>query len=152
MQRGRWRALTRLALCAGGLMAGCGPTPTVGGPAPGGGTPAPGTFASLVSDVFVPYCSSTACHGGASPNYYPQLDADTTYDQIVGAPATQASLNLVEPNDPAASYLVLKLRDQQAGAGGSGTVMPPPYAAEGQLDEATIEAIEAWISNGAPND
>ena len=56
---------------------------------------------------------------------------------------------LVEPFDPANSYLVLKLRGTAGDAGGVASPMPIGDAA---LDESDIQAIEAWIANGAPND
>ena len=58
-------------------------------------------------------------------------------------------MNLVEPFDPANSYLVLKLRDVAGTVGSVGTPMP---IGDALLDESEIQAIEAWIANGAPND
>jgi len=55
----------------------------------------------------------------------------------------------VEPFEPANSYLVLKLRGTAGEVGGVASPMPIGEAA---LDESDIQAIEAWIANGALND
>jgi len=53
-----------------------------------------------------------------------------------------------EPGDPQASYLVHKLRGTGSQVGGTDALMPP----DGQLDEAEVLTIEAWITNGANDD
>jgi OmcA/MtrC family decaheme c-type cytochrome len=108
-------------------------------------------FASLVQEVFVPRCATTACHGAGANS--PRLDAAGAYDGLLGpggaGAASSSPLPLVTPNDPQKSYLVHKLRGDAASVGGSvATLMPP----DGALAPADIAAIEAWISNGAPND
>ncbi len=109
-------------------------------PATGGGATA--SFSSIVQTILVPRCATSACHatGGTAPN----LEASAAYGALVGIQSTQASLNLVEPNQVEQSYLVLKLR----GTGSVATIMPT----DGALSPADVAAIEAWISNGAPND
>jgi hypothetical protein len=114
-------------------------------PASGGGANA--KFSSIVSTILEPRCASTACHAaGATP---PRLDATGAYGAIVGVPSGQSALLVVKANEPAASYLVHKLRGTAASVGGSvATLMPT----DGALAPADIAAIEAWIANGAPND
>jgi hypothetical protein len=56
---------------------------------------------------------------------------------------------MVKPNDPESSYLVHKLRGDATAVGGSNATPMPP---DGALSAADLAAIEAWISNGAPND
>lgn len=107
------------------------------------------SFSSIAQNVLGPRCASTACHGGNPPAYYPQLDPEVAYDATVGRPSLQASMNLVEPGAPEASYLLLKLRGEAGSAGGVPTPMP---IGDTLLDPADIAAIEAWISSGAPND
>lgn len=114
-----------------------------------------GTFSSIVQAVLVPRCATAACHSGPPPAPPPQLDADAAYAALVGpsgvgVPSQQSSLKLVEPGAPERSYLVYKLRGD-AGAVGGSTPTPMPIG-DSLLDEATIQAIEAWIANGAPND
>jgi hypothetical protein len=105
------------------------------------------SFSAIVAQVLVPRCASTACHAaGATP---PQLDAAGAYAALVGVPSGQSSLAFVQPGAPERSYLVFKLRGDAASAGGSvATIMPT----DGALSPSEIAAIEAWITNGAPND
>ena len=140
----------RLGLMVGALCA-CQPAPRVGPPTQGG-VAADGHFSSLVQTIFVPRCATSACHAGGipPPNAPLNLEAENAYGQLVGVPAAQLpGMNLVEPGDPANSYLVLKLRGTAGDAGGVASLMPLASAA---LDEADIEAIEAWIADGAQND
>lgn len=105
------------------------------------------TFSGIVSGILVPRCASAACHAaGATP---PQLDAAGAYGALVGVQSGQSSLPYVKPYDPEGSYLVHKLRGDATSVGGSvGTLMPP----DGALSPADLSAVEAWITNGAPND
>jgi hypothetical protein len=144
---------TQIAVLAGAsLLAACEAAPRIGAKTdPGGGVQA-GTFASIVQDVLVPRCATSACHAGGipPPNAPLNLEAENAYAQLVGAPATQLpTMTLVEPGDPANSYLLLKLRGTAGDAGGTPGIMP---LYEASLDDAELAAIEAWISEGAPND
>ena len=69
------------------------------------------------------------------------------YADIVGKPAPEApQLAYVRPGNPAASYLLEKVRGD---AGISGSRMPldgPPY-----LTSQQIAGLAAWIQAGAPN-
>lgn len=77
------------------------------------------------------------------------LDLSNAYATIVGMPSSQVSgVSLVEPGSSADSYLLAKLRGEQAQLGGVGIQMPAGGAAP--LDDATISVIEAWIDAGAP--
>jgi hypothetical protein len=108
------------------------------------------SFASIVQGILVPRCASAACHGGSPPAAFPRLDPEGAYDAIVGVESQQASgVMLVKPLDPAASYLLLKLRGEAGSVGGLATVMPIGDAA---LDPSDLAAVEAWIANGAPHD
>jgi OmcA/MtrC family decaheme c-type cytochrome len=122
-------------------------TEVVHGLLPAVGTAASASFSSIVQNILVPRCATSACHAtGGTP---PILEASTAYSALVSAPSGQSSLLLVAPSAPDASYLVYKLRGNAGAVGGSTlTVMPT----DGALAPADIAAIEAWISNGAPND
>jgi hypothetical protein len=141
------RALAGVALLVGLSLTGCEPAPRVGAelpPVPGGET---ATFSGIVENVLVPRCATSACHSspqaGIPPPAFPALDPDVAYEQLVNASSGQAPLDLVAPGDPDNSYLLQKLQ-------GTGSMMLMPT--DGKLDDATIEAIAAWIRNGAPND
>jgi OmcA/MtrC family decaheme c-type cytochrome len=115
-----------------------------------GATPVGASWSSIVQNVIVPRCASAACHGGNPPTAFPQLDAEVAWEAMVDVPSQQASgMDMIEPFDPGASYLVLKLRGEAASAGGVATPMP---IGDAMLDPSDIAAIEAWIANGAPND
>jgi hypothetical protein len=83
------------------------------------------------------------CHGASALGGL-DLSADA-HAALVGAPsATVPGATLVVPGDPAASFLSAKLRaDLQPGEGGS---MPPGAP----LSAALLDAVDAWISDGAP--
>jgi hypothetical protein len=122
------------------------------GLAPAGGGGVGTTFSSIVTGVLVPRCASAACHSGSPPVAFPSLEAGVAWQAMVGVPSGQASgMNMVEPGAPERSYLMFKLRNDAAAAGGS-VATPMPPAGDTLLDPADIAAIEAWILNGAPND
>lgn len=123
-----------------------------GGSAGGGGASA--TYSSISASIFVPRCATAACHGGGPPppsGVPVSLDRAVGWSQLVSVPSVQAPLKLVEPGQPERSYLVNKLRATATSVGGLGDRMPPSYAGDA-LTEDEIQAFEAWISSGAPND
>jgi hypothetical protein len=68
----------------------------------------------------------------------------------VNVDSQQASgVKLVKPNDPGASYLLLKMRGEGGSVGGIATPMP---IGDAMLSPSELAAFEAWILNGAPND
>jgi hypothetical protein len=120
----------------------------------GGGGGASATYSSLSASIFVPRCATAACHGGGPPppsGVPVSLDAAVGWSQLVSVPSVQAPLKLVEPGRPEGSYLVNKLRATATSVGGLGDRMPPTYAGDA-LTEEEIQAVESWISRGAPND
>jgi hypothetical protein len=139
-----------IALATVALTTACLVAPSVGPPVPGGGVISISpTFSSISEVVLVPKCATSACHSGNPPANAPvSLDADRAWQELVGVPSTQAGISLVEPGSPGASYLVNKVRGTQGEVGGLNLM---PLNAE-PLSEDEILAIEAWITNGAPND
>lgn len=101
------------------------------------------SLATDLEPLFATYCS---CHVSGVAGVF-DLGGDP-YDQVVGAPSTQVpAMNLVEPYDPYASYMWLKLNNTQASVGGYGDQMPrlaPP------LEQPEMDLIQAWILEGAP--
>lgn len=107
----------------------------------GGDTPLTADFVSIQEHVFTPIC--TACHAGAGAPQGLRLDAANSYGLLVGVSSQeQPSLMRVKPGDPSGSYLVQKLEGRAA----VGARMPlgGPY-----LDQATIDVIRQWITDGA---
>jgi hypothetical protein len=111
----------------------------------GGGTvPLTPEFASIQSNVLTPVCAP--CHGGAGAPQGLRLDAENSYDALVGVPSSEVpGLLRVEPGDPDSSYLVQKL-EGRASVGGR---MPLGQPA---LPDATILVIRQWIQDGALQD
>jgi hypothetical protein len=127
--------LAAACLALGACGSGDGFQPAAGG----GGLQA--TFDSIQANVFTPICEQ--CHSGAGAPFGLRLDAANSYALLVGIQSGQNSAFLrVEPNDPAASYLIRKLE----GTAGTGERMPaglPP------LPQADIDVIRQWITDGA---
>ena len=63
---------------------------------------------------------------------------------LIARPASQSGLDLVEPGDSSRSYLLFKLRGEQAGVG-SGQQMPRDSQ---PLSDYEIETIAVWIDEG----
>jgi len=105
---------------------------------------------SIAVAVLVPSCGFSSCHGGTYPEEDLALSDADSLRALVGHPSAQdPSRNLVVAGDPAASYLIDKLRNRNMTAtdslGNEATVMPP----EQELCEARIASVEAWIEAGA---
>jgi hypothetical protein len=98
--------------------------------------------------------SATSCHGGAAPTghvIYAGTPAQV-YAQLVNAvPANAPSGQgwvLVKPGDPAHSWILEKVTQDQPGGSGYGTRMPQ---AAPNLCQPTVDTLSAWISAGAQN-
>ena len=107
----------------------------------------PVSLADIQNQVFGPVCSG--CHsgpsGGALPAGMDLSSAADSFTNLVGVSSDQVSLNRVEPGDPDNSYLIRKL---EGGPDIIGSRMPQggPF-----LDQATVDTIRQWISEGAQN-
>lgn len=111
------------------------------------GEPAEPTFANVQAIID----ASCSCHFSApsAANGMLEMPMGDSYGALVGVKSPTTDLNLVEPSDPAQSYLYLKLAGGFEEAGGAGTLMPPVM---GLMDEAKVALVEAWIAAGALND
>ena len=103
------------------------------------------TLQSIQDNVFTPMCA--VCHTGPTgPNLPGGQDLSTaaaSFASLVDVPSIQQpAIMRVARNDSANSYLVHKLE----GTAAVGNQMPAggPF-----LDQATLDAIRAWIDNGA---
>lgn len=109
------------------------------------------TFASIEANILHPRCA-VVCHGRIDPPAGLDLETDP-YAAIVGVPASGTmcagvGLDRVEPGDPAASLLYLKVQAKRDG------VDPPcgdgmPQGARPALSDEEIGVIEEWITAGA---
>jgi hypothetical protein len=114
-------------------------------------------LAFIEQKIFVAACNFSGCHGSATDSGKLDLRAGMSHDQLVGASSKiDTSRKLVVPNDVAASYLMLMLRDlppamaSPPGNAPPGSVGFMPQAAP-TLCCQKLEAIERWINAGAPN-
>ena len=105
------------------------------------------TLTQIQTQVFSPRCAG--CHSGPTSSNLPSgmnlSNAAASHDALVDVTSLQVALDRVEPGDPDNSYLIRKL---EGGPDISGSQMPQggPF-----LDQATIDMIRQWISDGAPN-
>ncbi len=105
------------------------------------------TFTRVQNQVFNASCAFSGCHGGSSPAQGLNLSAGQSYDMIVNtASAQQPSLDRIEPNDPASSYLYLKIIGDPSI---TGSRMPRGAPA---LSQELMDLVRDWIERGAPND
>lgn len=106
-------------------------------------TPVAVTFDDIQANVFTPSCATAGCHRGAAPPQGLNLEAGMAFSNLVDVPSTQVpNLDRVEPGDPDNSYLIQKLE----GSAALGAQMPFGGT---PLDQAVIDDIRQWISDGA---
>jgi phage tail protein X len=105
------------------------------------------TLSMIQTEVFTPTCSG--CHSGPTSNSLPSgmdlSSAASSFAALVNVPSLQVgALNRVTPGDTVNSYLIQKLE----GTAAVGSRMPRggPF-----LDQATMDMIEQWINDDAPN-
>ncbi len=103
----------------------------------------PLSYAADVQPLWDAHCLGTGCHEGATPAQSLDLTGDS-YANVVGVPSTEASPNLVEPGDPDASYLVLKIE-------GDGSILGNRMPSVGEpLTEDELALVRNWVAQGAP--
>lgn len=112
----------------------------------GGSTPA-SDYTTVVQPIWNANC--TACHTGGAPPAGLSLASAVSYAQLVNVPASQSTLDRIEPFSPNNSYVWHKLNGTQGGppANGSGGQMPAGGAPP--LSPANLSSISSWISGGA---
>lgn len=103
-------------------------------------------FSEIQANIFAPNCATTGCHLGAGAPQGLRLDDANSYGMLVGVPSSESSSTLrVAPGDPDNSYLIQKLE----GSASVGAQMPLGAPA---LEQASIDVIRQWISDGAIDD
>jgi hypothetical protein len=141
----------------GGTAAGGG-TSTGGGTASGGphlsapdcGTPDDaGTATDIYNDIVEGYgCNAGGCHGGEMYQHFVIQDAPSLRSVWINVSADERTgFNRVTPGNVDTSYVLYKLLNEQADAGGSGDQMPQggPY-----LSDADVCKVLSWVKAGAP--
>ncbi len=107
------------------------------------------SFAAHIQPIFTGNCAfASGCHAGPNPQQGMNLSAGQAYSNVVNVFSNQVPrLRRIEPNNPDSSYLVLKLQGVAGSVGGLGTRMP----LGGQLTQAQIDTVRAWVAGGALN-
>ena len=101
------------------------------------------TLDAIQANVFTPNCTNAGCHSGGSPAQGLNLEDGNSFTNLVNVASVQVpALNRVTPGDPDNSYLIQKLE----GTAAVGGQMP---AIGGPLNQAVIDDIRLWITNGA---
>src|SRR5450631_1024691 len=110
----------------------------------------PVTLTQLQTQIFTPICS--VCHTGVGTTLpgVQNLTAGHTFANIVGvASLEQPTLKRIKPSDPTNSYLLQKI---EGAPGITGARMPFGCPTTTPcLDQATIDLVKTWISQGALN-
>ena len=111
-------------------------------------TPA-ATLAAIQAAIFSPRCAVPFCHDSTTAAGDLVLEADTSYDALVGVAPTVEAASLagmlrVDPGAPDNSFLLSKLAGPPLGQGSRMPLTGAP------LDDADMALIRAWILAGAP--
>jgi hypothetical protein len=103
------------------------------------------TLASIQTNVFTPRCAG--CHsgtGGTLPGALNLTSETASRAALVGVASLEVgTLQRVAPRNPNDSYLIRKLEGGPNIVGNRMPLIGPP------LDQATIDSIRLWITNGA---
>jgi hypothetical protein len=103
-------------------------------------------FSEIQTNIFAPNCATTGCHFGAGAPQGLRLDDANSFGMLVGVASSQESSILrIAPGDPSNSYLLRKL-EGSASVGAQMPLSAPP------LDQASIDVIRQWITDGAMDD
>ena len=103
--------------------------------------PTGATLAAIQASVFTPTCAVAGCHFGATPAGGMNLEDGQTLGNVVNVPSVgMPTMDRVEPGDPDNSFLILRIE---------GTVAPQMPLIGAPLDQAVINDIRQWISDGA---
>lgn len=102
------------------------------------------SYSAHLEPLVIAHC--LGCHEAEDPKAKLVLESGTGYGQLVGRSSVQQpEMVLVDPGDPEASYLWLKL--QHTAAEGKG--MPRTPTGSKKLRPAELELYRRWIRDGA---
>ncbi len=109
-------------------------------------TPPDPTLSSIQDELFTPTCALSGCHAGSQPQAGLNLQSGNSFINLVGIASTQlpGTYSRVEPLKPDDSYLILKLEGDPSIIVGERMPFGGPA-----LDQAVIDPIRTWISEGA---
>lgn len=102
------------------------------------------TLANIQQKIFTPRCAVSGCHVAGGNGPMPLTSTQESYDNLVNQPSIEVTtLQIVEPMNPADSYLIIKLTGE---LGIVGDTMPQ---GGGLLPADEIQLIRDWIQAGA---
>jgi len=102
------------------------------------------TLARLQDEIFTPGCSQSGCHSGPRAAFGLDLSAGNALASIVNVPSSEApGIDIVEPGDPEASYMLTKLFRPW---------WNPHPAGQARLSNASFQRLRQWIEEGAQSD
>ena len=105
---------------------------------------APVSYTAHLEPLVIAHC--LGCHDSEEPKARLVLDPGEGYGQLVGRRSIQVpEMTLVEPGDPDASYLWLKLQHRAP----EGKGMPRTLTGTKKLRPAELELYRRWIEGGA---
>ena len=97
-----------------------------------------------VSSLFKRHCGTAGCHRGKYPNKKLNLEKDKFLQALINVASQQIdTLKLVDTKQPEKSYLLMKIKGDEAIVGRRMPLDSPP------LREDEIKIIEDWISSGS---
>ena len=110
------------------------------------------TYHEIQHHIFDKSCVNTACHGAPANAGGLNLAYENSYQNLVGQTpknpaAAAAGMKIVDPGNPENSFILTKLMGPTAPELGARM----PFTA-GPLHDGKIEAIQKWITAGAPRD
>lgn len=105
------------------------------------------TFTDRILPILIANCAG--CHGGDAPQGELDLRSDGAHQRLLEKSKQNTALPLVDPGNPAGSYLVHKLRNNTASLMGTQPMPLDPVAGYRPLGEQEIADIEQWITDGA---
>lgn len=104
----------------------------------------PVSYSQHVEPLIIKRC--LGCHTAEEPKAELVLEQGRGYDEMVVRSSVQVpEIDLVVPNDPAASYLWMKLDHTAA----KGRGMPRTLTGSKRLPDPELELIRRWIEEGA---
>ena len=111
------------------------------------------TLSSLQDEVFTSSCALSSCHSTSTLSGQLVLEPGMSHGELLGVTAVQPEaaaegLVLVQPGDPDASFLWIKL---QPGLDARYGALMPSGSTTG-LPSEDLDAIRTWIENGAKDD
>ncbi len=104
----------------------------------------------IQTTIFNPSCAVLNCHDAGTASADLVLAEGSSYSNLVNVPpenfaALDKGLLRVQPNDPANSFLIVKVTEPGVGEGRRMPLASPPLSAE------QIALLTAWIEAGAPD-